>query len=189
MIRQHKAANQLFNSNPKIMAELISNNQKAGSTRLKKMPVRVDLTAMVDLAFLLITFFMLTTSLTKPKIIPVIMPAKGPSGPVSEHSTMTICLGKNNQALWFLGQPGKSLTVPRVIKGELEIRAAIINTHKQVLASGFKSFMVLIKPDEHALYENLVNTLDEMKITDVPSYAIAPLLPKETALLKQNNVY
>ena len=171
------------------MAELISNNQKSGNTRLKKMPVRVDLTAMVDLAFLLITFFMLTTSLTKQKVMPVVMPAKGPVGFVSEHTTMTICLGKNNQALWFLGQPDKPLTVPKVVTNETAIRTAIINTHKLVVASGYPTFMVLVKPDEHSLYENLVNALDELKITDVQSYAIASLLPKEIALLKEYKLY
>ena len=170
------------------MAELIANNQKAGTIRLKKMPVRVDLTAMVDLAFLLITFFMLTTSLTKPKVMPVVMPAKGAAGPVGEHSTMTICLGRNNQMLWFLGQPDKPLTVPQVITGETVLRKAIINTHKQVLALGYKNFMVLVKPDEHSLYESLVNVLDELKITDVQSYAISPLLPSEERLLKRNNI-
>lgn len=63
------------------MAELNVSTGKTGrKNRTSKMPVRVDLTAMVDLAFLLITFFMLTTSLTKPREMPVVMPADGPPG-------------------------------------------------------------------------------------------------------------
>ena len=62
------------------MAELNPTSKKTGANRVKKMPVRVDLTAMVDLAFLLITFFMLTTSLAKPRIMPLVMPSDGPAG-------------------------------------------------------------------------------------------------------------
>ncbi|MDB5087764.1 MAG: hypothetical protein JWR09_1758, partial [Mucilaginibacter sp.] len=54
------------------MAELAQSSGKSGGKRVKRMPVRVDLTAMVDLAFLLITFFMLTTSFQKPRKMDVV---------------------------------------------------------------------------------------------------------------------
>ena len=50
---------------------------KGGKVRSKKQNSKVDLTAMVDLAFLLITFFMLTTSLSKPKAMDLGLPDKG----------------------------------------------------------------------------------------------------------------
>ncbi len=172
------------------MAELNSSSGKSNGKRSAgKMPIRVDLTAMVDLAFLLITFFMLTTSLTKPRIMPVVMPADGPPGPVSDKTTMTICLGKNNQALWYLGMASKPLTTPALTAYGKEMRMAIIETGKKVFASTGKGMMVLIKPTDHSVYANLVDALDEINITAVPSYAIAKILPADIDLLKQKGIY
>jgi biopolymer transport protein ExbD len=171
------------------MAELNSSPAKSGGKRVsRKMPVRVDLTAMVDLAFLLITFFMLTTSLIKPRVMPVVMPSDGPPGAVSEKTTMTILLGKNNHALWYLGMADKPLTTPKLIGYGKDMRSAIVETGKQVFASTRKPLMVIIKPNEHSIYDNLVTVLDEMDIIKVPTYAIAAIQPKDTELLKQKGI-
>lgn len=89
------------------MAELNSSPEKtSGKIPRKRMSTRVDLTAMVDLAFLLITFFMLTTSLLKPQMFHVTMPDGTPTKEpfeLSDKRTMTICLGKNNQVISYLG--------------------------------------------------------------------------------------
>jgi len=172
------------------MAELNQSTGKTGGrSALKRMPVRVDLTAMVDLAFLLITFFMLTTSLTKPKAMDVVMPADGPPGAVSDKSTMTICLGANNKAVFFLGMAAQPLTSPKLSKYGLDIRKAIVDMGKEVYAATGRQMMVLIKPDEHSRYENLVDALDEMNITKVKSYAIAKLTADDTNILKQKGIY
>src|ERR1700679_3794129 len=99
------------------MAELDTSGggkHKGGKVRSKKQSTRVDLTAMVDLAFLLITFFMLTTSLAKPRNMPLVMPTDGPPGPWSDKRTMTIDLGKNNKVIWYLGMVEKPLSTPKV---------------------------------------------------------------------------
>jgi len=172
------------------MAELNQSTGKTGRrSAVKRMPVRVDLTAMVDLAFLLITFFMLTTSLTKPKAMDIVMPADGPSGPVGESSTMSICLGAKNKAVFFLGMASKPLTEPKTSNYGQDIRKAIVDMSKQVYARTGKPLMVLIKPDEHSRYENLVDALDEMNITKVKSYAIAKLTTDDANILKQKGMY
>ena len=81
------------------MAELDTSGggkHKGGKVRSKKASTRVDLTAMVDLAFLLITFFMLTTTLNKPKAMDLAMPDKTVKTnqlPVAATRSMTILIG------------------------------------------------------------------------------------------------
>jgi biopolymer transport protein ExbD len=171
------------------MAELNLSSGSSGSKHFKKIPVRVDLTAMVDLAFLLITFFMLTTSLAKPRAMEVAMPADVTPGAVPLSRSMTICLGKNNQVLYYLGMADKPLTGPKLTSSADGIRKAIIETQKQVLATTGKSLIVLVKPDKNSIYSNLVDALDELNITGVQTYAIVNIDAKDIGLMKKQDVY
>jgi biopolymer transport protein ExbD len=172
------------------MAELnLSTGKSGGKHAVKKMPVRVDLTAMVDLAFLLITFFMITTTLQKPKAMPVVMPVPGPEGPVPETRTMSLCLGKNNQLVWYMGIPGKPLTLPKQIGYGRALNTTITEMAKQIFKSSGKGIIVVVKPSDHSIYANLVETLDDLRITNVPTYAIAKILPGDVELLKQRGIY
>ncbi|RYZ95495.1 MAG: biopolymer transporter ExbD [Sphingobacteriaceae bacterium] len=153
-------------------------------------PPRVDLTAMVDLAFLLITFFMLTTTFNKPKTMPIAMPVQGPGGEVSEKRTMTVCLGKDNKVMWYLGMPETPILPPAVAGyGESGIRKAILQATNYVQKTTGKTLMVIIKPADSSIYDNLVATLDEMEIGKVPSYAITDISVKDIDLLKQKRIY
>ncbi len=172
------------------MAELNSTPEKSGRKGSSRRAIpRVDLTAMVDLAFLLITFFMLTTILTKPKWMPVVMPAPGPPSAVPESSTMSICLGKNNKAIWYIGRPEKPLSTPKQTNYGNDLSKAIYDTEMAVYKKSGKGIFVIIKPADHSRYDNLVETLDDMHIFKVPSYAIAKITPPDIDLLKQRNIY
>ena len=123
------------------MAELNTSgggDKKGGKVRSKKMSTRVDLTAMVDLAFLLITFFMLTTTLAKPQAMDLAMPDKDEKNKdakleVADNRTMTILLGNTNRLEWYMGAVDKPLTPPTVDNfGKNGIRKAILEEIKKV---------------------------------------------------------
>jgi biopolymer transport protein ExbD len=173
------------------MAELNASEKSGRRNSLRKLSPRVDLTAMVDLAFLLITFFMLTTTLSKPHIMGVIMPVKGsPPGSDPESRTMTLCLGKNDQVLWYLGMAEKPLTNPTLVNySKTGLRATIINTGKKIFATTGKPLIVIVKPSAHSLYSNLVQALDELSIASIPSYAIADISSKDIDLLKRQKAF
>ena len=82
-----------------------SGGKKGGKVRSKKMSTRVDLTPMVDLGFLLITFFMLTTTLAKPQIMALVMPEKrvDEPPPVKESKVLTLMLGAQDKVYWYEG--------------------------------------------------------------------------------------
>ena len=171
------------------MAELNYSHEGTGRRSMKKMPVRVDLTAMVDLAFLLITFFMLATSLSKPRIMPLTMPAEGPNGPVPESRSMTICLGRNNQVLYYLGLPEKPLIGPKITSSGANLRQALVEIGAKVFATTGKDMIVVLKPDQHSVYSNLVDALDELNITNVKTYAITKISAKDVDMLKQHRIF
>jgi biopolymer transport protein ExbD len=171
------------------MAEL---NQEAGGAKTKKirsrkLNSRVDLTAMVDLAFLLITFFMLTTSLSKPKSMNLSMPSKeGESAPIDENRSMTILIGADNKAICYMGMFGDNPNKD-VMLGTRELRNELLKGQKHALAySGNpeKGLIVLIKPGNKSNYGNLVDVLDEMAIVDIGTYAITDLTEKESKLVE-----
>jgi len=174
------------------MAELDTSGggkHKGGKVRSKKASTRVDLTAMVDLAFLLITFFMFTTTLNKPKAMDLTMPDNSVQKsqlPVAATRSMTILLGAHNKLMWYMGEAGK--TAPTVDSyGPNGLRKALIENGNQVAASHAApdNFMiVLIKPSDQSTYENLVSALDEMSITNVKSYAIVKITQLEKDALK-----
>lgn len=174
------------------MAELNTTPEKTGKKlRSKKQAIRVDLTAMVDLAFLLITFFILTTTLAKPKMMKITMPVDNtePAPQVASRS-MTICLGKNDQAVWYLGTADEPL-VPATVAGygKNGLRRAIANMRKKVLETTGKTLLVLVKPSDRSVYENLVDTIDELTIANIDQYTIADIDAKDISMLKNKRAY
>jgi biopolymer transport protein ExbD len=182
------------------MAELDTSGggkNKGGKVRSKKQSTRVDLTAMVDLAFLLITFFMLTTTLAKPQAMDLAMPDKEKDDQqeltVADNRTMTILLGDNNRIEWYMGLVDKPLTPPQVDNyGRNGIRKALIENAKKVIATTgdpSKGLIVLIKPSDQSNYRNFVDILDEMKVSNIERYAIVEISDPDIALLKRDGLY
>ncbi|MGG7036179.1 MAG: ExbD/TolR family protein [Flavobacterium sp.] len=157
---------------------------KGGKVRSKKANARVDLTAMVDLAFLLITFFMLTTTLSKPRSMDLGLPDKEKKKEdeepmkVDQRRTVTVILGKDNKIKWFHGlieAPEPGGTTADAVYGKNGIRKELLKrvvSIPQVTGDKDKGMIVIIKPTDKSTYRNLVDILDEMAICDVPTYAI-----------------
>jgi biopolymer transport protein ExbD len=180
------------------MAELNTGDgggKKGGKVRSKKANAKVDLTAMVDLAFLLITFFMLTTTLSKPQSMSLGLPDKNEKGEdikVDENRTMTVLLGDNNKLVFYMGLLSTPLAGPKdLVFGKDGIRQELLKRKKEVLAYSTakgkpeQGMIVIIKPSKKSNYKNVIDILDEMAISDVPTYTIVnDFSPEETKLLE-----
>jgi biopolymer transport protein ExbD len=178
------------------MAELNTDGGggKKGSkkVRSKKQNSKVDLTAMVDLAFLLITFFMLTTTLSKPQSMSLGLPDKDDEVDtqvkVDENRTLTILMGENNKIKIFRGFLATPKLAPKTVAyGKDGLRKDLLEQKQAVLdytGTKDKGMIVIIKPSKKSNYRNLVDVLDEMAITNIPTYAIVnEFSPEETKLL------
>lgn len=184
-----------------------------GVKKAKKLSTRVDMTPMVDLGFLLITFFIFTTTMSTPSTMKLFMPKdekkEEDKTEVKESGALTIMLGKDNGIYYYEGQLKedgsnfKSSTYK-------EIRDEIINKKKQVIDAHYhtpacealqksaeekgdkdwkdackdKDFVVVIKPNSEATYKNTVDILDEMTINQVKRFALIDITPDENLLIK-----
>lgn len=157
-----------------------------GGVRSKKMSTRVDLTPMVDLAFLLISFFMLTTQLGKSVAMNLSMPKKDPNAPpteVKESKVLNLIADKDN-TLWYY--PGTTVAgLKQTDYTPKGIREIILDKQKEVKAKfgldkeGDSQMIVLIKLTDDSNYKNMVDILDEMDITKTKIYAIQDIDPLE----------
>ena len=155
------------------------NNKGVVKKSNKAMP-RVDMTPVVDLAFLLLTFFMLTTTFIKPQVMDLVLPEDKTEinqPMVNEDRVLSLVPDGNNKLYWFIG-----ITDPEVHEtdySETGIRRLLLEQNKLI-----NKIVVLIKPNRDSTYENLVNILDELEITEVARYALIDITEEDLNILK-----
>lgn len=162
---------------------------KGGKVRSKKQNTRVDMTPMVDLGFLLITFFMFTTTFSKPNVMDLGLPAKPkekdkkpPPTEIKLSNSISLLLGKDNKIFWHQ-QDNTSLTDQNLNETTFD-REGIRKVIEQAKANAAdkSKFTVIIKPTDDAVYKNFVDILDEMAITKSEQYGVTDLKPWEKAI-------
>lgn len=184
-----------------------------GVKKAKKLSTRVDMTPMVDLGFLLITFFVFTATMSSPTTLDLNMPKdikkQDEQTEVKESSVLTIMLGKGDQVYYYEGKLVVDATgnnfKQTTFKG---IRDIIVNKKKEVMDRYYqrpdpaceaeakakgkpvsncadKDFVVIIKPSDDATYKNTVDILDEMTINQVRTYAMVKIGDVEYELIKK----
>lgn len=161
---------------------------KKGGVRSKKMSTRVDMTPMVDLAFLLVTFFMLTTTFNKPTVMDIKMPAKVKDikdlQDVPESKTMSVILGGGDTIWYYMGLKPDLIQSSYAADG---IRKILLDKRQQVMNNnqGKNDAIVLIKATARSNFKNVVDMFDEMSITKIGTYALVDLTDDEKKLVAE----
>ena len=158
-----------------------------GVKKSKKLSTRIDLTPMVDLGFLLITFFVFTTTMSQSTAMNMNEPKDDPNQQmkVKNSGAMTILLGKGNQVYYYYGQ-----LMPETISEDFKrttfkgIRQLILDKKN---ATPIDDLMYIIKSDDESTFKNSIDIIDEMAISAVPAghYAEVPMVPVEKMLIKK----
>ncbi|MEI8110100.1 MAG: biopolymer transporter ExbD [Chitinophagia bacterium] len=134
-------------------------------------PPRVDLTPMVDLGFLLLSFFIFTTTLATPLSKTLVLPAsKGPNTPptpLPESRTITLLPAGNDTVQYYEGIFTSGKTVMHTVT-VTEIRRVLMQ--KQELTKARGGIIAVIQPDSSCAYGLLVNLLDELTIMGCNKY-------------------
>ena len=151
-----------------------------GVKKGKKLSTRVDLTPMVDLGFLLITFFIFTTTMSQPTAMRLYLPKDvkdDDKNKVKNSAVITLMLGKNDVIYYYEGDSAAALK-PTDFK---KVRDIVIDKKRR---TDPKDFVVVLKPSVDATYKNTVNILDEMTIDGVKRYAMVDISPVEYNFIK-----
>jgi len=100
-------------------------------------------------------------------------------------------LGSDDKIAWYYGQLDQPITPPTVVDYSKEgIRKVVLEKREQVpQVAGGKDLIVVIRPSDRSVQRNLVDILDEMKITDVKRFTISKIKPEEVEVLEENGIY
>src|SRR5579859_4966150 len=164
------------------MAETTQLSAKGPPMRIrsKKLSTHIDMTPMVDLAFLLLTFFILTSTLSKLNYLEIVMPEKtGGQSPISAKHVLTLILDKGDKLYWQAGSEPK-----------LESLTFAHKPVNQLLTSknaAIEKMLVVVKATDKVRYKNLVDIVDELSIAKIDRYCIVDITPGDEVLLKASH--
>ena len=167
-----------------------------GVKKGKKLSTRVDLTPMVDLGFLLITFFIFTTTMSQPTALKLLMPddkvKPEEQNKAKESGALTILMGADNHVYYYEGQlkPDASNFLSASYNGENSIRDVIMKkkAYVRIISQDPNDpehdLVVVIKPSQYCTYKNVIDILDEMSINVVKKFALVDIFETEEQLIK-----
>lgn len=172
------------------MTEVIA-QEKSGSKQRKKL-IRIDMTPMVDLGFLLITFFMFTTNFTKPNVMDLGLPAKDhtpnlipPPINIDPKNQITFIIGKDNRV--FYHQEAKEDLNTNNLK-ETNFSGVYIS---KIISEAYKKapkkeiFTIIVKPTDDSNYKNFVDMLDNIAISKKERYGVTDIKPWEKKVYEE----
>jgi len=151
-----------------------------GVKKSKKLSTRVDLTPMVDLGFLLITFFIFTTTMSQPTALKLILPKDTDDQHkmlAKVSAVITLLPGKSDQIYYYEGDDPTQLKAANF----RSIRSVILDKKRRTDPNFFQ---VILKPTSDATYKNTVDILDEMTIDGVHHYALVDITPEEYKVIR-----
>jgi len=175
------------------MAEITSNNKHEKGKR-KVQSTRVDLTPMVDLGFLLITFFVFTTTMNSAKAMKLLLPADTvkDSAKVGETGALTL-IADEGKVYYYTGMLSKAIAENRFrsrsYNGADGIRNVIIDLKKSLTQQfgNDKKMFIMLKGTGESTFKSTIDLLDEMTINKVVSYALMEVTAEEQEIINKSH--
>ncbi|MCK9210893.1 MAG: biopolymer transporter ExbD [Ignavibacteriaceae bacterium] len=142
-----------------------SRSRKKGKRKPKKrMNVRIDMTPLVDVAFLLLTFFMMTTVFRKPSTMEINLPPNDAKVDIAESNLLTIRIDEAKMIYYSFG-----IDVPKKLKFE-DLKKFLVETSSQN-----PKMVVLLKIDRKGKFNYMVDVIDELNMAKLDRFSIAPM--------------
>ncbi|MCX8525765.1 biopolymer transporter ExbD [Chryseobacterium formosus] len=164
------------------MAEVITQEKSGG--KQKKKNVKIDMTPMVDLNFLLLMFFMFTSSFSKPNVMDLGLPAKDPNPiptnyDIDQRNQITFIIGENNRIFYHQSNEKdlKETGLKETDYNGLNVSKIISEAYEK--APKKEIFTIIVKPTDDANYKNFVDMMDNISISKKERYGISDIKPWE----------
>ncbi len=139
----------------------------------RRLGTRIDMTPLVDVAFLLLTFFMFTTSMSRPQTMEINLPPdKKVNVEVAESKLLTLRVNQKGDIYWAM-----ALDAPKKVEWK-DFRAFLKDKAAQV-----DGLIVVLKIDRAGKYNTMVNIIDELNLANISRFSIAPLADADKAML------
>ncbi len=140
--------------------------------KARRMGIRIDMTPLVDVAFLLLTFFMYTTSMQRPQTMEINLPPKDVKVELAESNLMTLRINEKGDIFWNIG-----LDAPKKVEW-----AGIRSFLKEKIVANPK-LTVVMKFDRAGKYNMMVNLIDEINLATITRFSLTPMTDNDKALI------
>lgn len=151
-----------------------SGRKKSGKKKIRRLGIHIDMTPMVDIAFLLLTFFMLTSVFRRPQTMEINMPPKDVEVEVGESNLLTLRVISDGAIFWNMGIEAPAPVEFKDLRRLLEERNALN-----------PKLVTLIKVDRKSKYYNMVDVMDELQLARVNRFSLAEMKPVDFRVLEK----
>lgn len=148
--------------------------KKGGKRQKKRIAIRIDMTPMVDVAFLLLIFFMVTTVFRAPQTMEINLPPSDQKVDIAESNLMIFYITEDNSIFWAIGREKPQRVTPK------ELPSLLVEKNK-----ANPKLITLVKLDRKTRYHMMVDMLDELNIGNVTRFSIAPLTDRDKEVLSK----
>lgn len=147
--------------------------KKGRHKKKRRIGIKIDNTPMVDIAFLLLTFFMLTTTMNKPQTMEInLPPSNDVSVEVAQSNLFTIRVKEDGTMYWNIG-----VDDPQRIEFK-DLRSFMIQKNQEN-----PKLITLIKIDRKGKYTTMVDIMDELNVANITRFSIAPMQEADKKIL------
>lgn len=141
----------------------------------RRLGIRIDMTPLVDVAFLLLTFFMLTTSMTRPQTMEINLPPdQEVKVEIAESNLLTLLIDEAGKMYWSIG-----------IKAPQRLEQPNLRKFLREQIAGNPKLVTLVKVDRKGKYKMMVDIMDELNLANITRFSLAPMLDKDKALIQK----
>jgi biopolymer transport protein ExbD len=139
--------------------------------KARRVGIRIDMTPLVDIAFLLLTFFMFSTSMSRPQTMEINLPPQDVKVEIAESNLLTLRVDKEGVIYWSMG-----IESPQKLDFS-GLRNLLIEK------SSNPKLVTVVKVDREGTYDMMVNMLDELALANVTRFSLAPMTDQDKTLL------